>query len=108
MINDENFDVEEAINVSQEAMKNFSVELLLTDPRTGKKMFIVSPPQQQPDGAISILCASESNPEDYIAHIIYTEVLSKNDVMFETPETSEIISDPNSGKLVGLDGKPLN
>jgi len=106
----EEFDLAEAIRQSKEELVKFLVDSLLYDPKTEKEMFVVSPPAMNQDGSVTILCATEAEPEEYVAHTFVSMYVDKNDISFGTApeEDSGIISDPNSGKLVGLDGNPLN
>lgn len=106
----EEFDLAEAIKQSKEQLITFLVDSLLYDPKTEKEMFIVSAPSLNQDGSVTILCATEAEPDEYIAHTFMSIYVDKNDISFGTnpEEDSGIISDPNSGKLVGLDGQPLN
>jgi hypothetical protein len=105
----EEFDLNEAIRQSKEELIPFLVDSLLFDPKSQKEMFVVSPPSLNQDGSVTILCATEAEPEEYVAHTFVSMYVDKNDISFgEAPEDDGgIISDPNSGKLVGLDGKPL-
>jgi len=106
------FNLEEAITQSREQLVPFLVDSLLYDPESEKKMYVVAPPSIGEDGSVTILCATEPNPEKYIAHTFVSIYVDKDDVQFGTAPSDEsesgIISDPNCGKLVGLDGKPLN
>jgi hypothetical protein len=113
-IDKDEFDLEEAITQSKEQLIEFLVDSLLYDPKTDKHMFVVAPPSLNPDGSVTLLCATQVDPDEYIAHTFVSMYVDKNDVTFggapedEDDSDSGLISDPNSGKLIGLDGKPLN
>ena len=105
----EEFDLVEAIRQSKEELVKFLTDSLLYDPKTQKEMFVVSPPSLNQDGSVTILCATEAEPDEYVAHTFMSMYVDKDDISFgEAPEEdSGIISDPNSGKLVDLNGNPL-
>lgn len=105
----EEFDLVEAIRQSKEELVKFLTDSLLYDPKTQKEMFVVSPPSLNQDGSVTILCATEAEPDEYVAHTFMSMYVDKDDISFgEVPEEdSGIISDPNSGKLVDLNGNPL-
>jgi len=110
------FNLEEAITQSREQFIPFLADSLLYDPESSKKMYVVAPPSiNEEDGTVTVLCATEPNPEKYIVHTFLSTYVDKDDIQFGPPPSDEserseggIISDPNSGKLVGLDGLPLN
>jgi len=116
MSEDRIFDVEEAIKQSKEFIQGFCTDVLLHDPETGEDLFLVSAPVLNDDGTLTILCAANEEPDHYIHHTLISSYVSKDEIVFGTKEdieaekveASKIITNPNSGKLVGLDGQFLN
>ena len=104
------FSVADAIAQSKEQLVPFLVDSLLFNPETQKEMFVMYPPTEDEDGTVTFICASDPEDEVYIAHTFMSVYVNKSDLIFapKEPEVSPLISDQNSGKLVGLDGQPLN
>ncbi len=110
MSDNKEFSVEDAIAQSKAQLVPFLVDSLLFNPESQKEMFVMYPPTEDADGSVTFICASDPKDEVYIAHTFVSMYVNKSDLVFapKESETSELISDPNSGKLIGLDGQPLN
>ncbi len=90
------------------ASKQLVADIFLVDPNTGNGLFVLAPPFETEEGKLAILCADSVESEQYVMHVVESVYVNRDEVQFAPANDSGLISDPNSGKLVGLDGQPLN
>lgn len=106
--------LEDAIEFSKKEFISFLTETLLVDPKNNKPMFVYAPPYyDEKQGTISIICASELEPEEFVVHKIYSAYATKSQIVDvpeepEPKEESSIIHSSNIGKIIDLNGNPLN
>ncbi len=75
-----------------------------------EEVYLMQPPQQNPqDGSIFMACEADPESEMVYVHTVLSSVMTREEfIKVMTQEQSDIVSDENSGQIVGLDGEAIS